>query len=443
MKPFRLNRRAFLGGAGAAVGLPLLEAMLPIGRTAFAATDRPTRLLAYFVPNGIHMPAWTPTATGRDYALSPTLAPLARVKEDLLVLTNMANRPGRPYEVGDHASGLGAFLTAFRVHKTSGDNILNSTSVDQVAAQHIGHLTTLPSLELGMDGGGSAGNCDSGYSCAYTRNIAWSGPRTPVPKLTEPRAVFDRLFAGMDVSATEQERARRAVLNQSLLDYVLEDVQALQNKLGYLDRAKLDEYLTSIQQLERQITDDSPLYCTVPNRPPTGLGVETKVKLMSDLMVLAFQCNITRVQTFMLANGVSERRYEFLGINDGHHYISHHQNLQSNYDKLKLIDHWEMQQFAYLLEKLKDTKDPEGIPLLDSCMAYLSSEISDGNRHNHDNKPILLAGRANGYFDTGRHIRFQNEQPVGNLFMTMLDAMGVQVSEFGDDGRAVLVSLKA
>ncbi len=444
MKPFRLNRRTFLGGAGTLLGLPLLEAMIPIGRSAFAATDIPTRLLAYYVPCGIHMQAWTPAQTGSDYQLSATLAPLAGVKEDLLVLSNLANRPAKPDGPGDHAAGTGSFITATHVRKTQGDDILNGISLDQWVARERGHLTPLPSLELGMDGGGSAGNCDSGYSCAYARNIAWSGPQTPVPKLTDPQRVFDRLFAGFDTSQTALERQRRAALNQSVLDYVLADIRRMQQKLGAADRAKLDEYFTSVQQLERQLAEATPVACAVPDRPAvSGISVTAKARLMADLMVLAFQCDLTRVQTFMLANAGSNRRYDFLGIDQGHHELSHHQNLQTNYDKLKIIDHWEIQQFAYLLEKLKSTTDGDGKSLLDTATVFFSSEISDGNRHNHTDMPVLLAGRANGYFATGRHLHYSREQPVANLFISMLDAMGLPVQTFGDDGTGILPELRA
>lgn len=444
MKPFRLDRRTFLRGSGTAIGLPLLEAMIPGNKSAFAQTQKPSRFLAYYVPCGIHMATWTPETTGSDYAITPTLKPLADLRDDLLVLSNLENRAAIDEIFGDHARGTGSFLTASKIRFTHGDDIYNGISLDQLLAQQIGNQTPLPSLELGMDGGGSAGDCDSGYSCAYTRNIAWAGPQTPVPKLTNPRLIFNRLFSGFDEATTAREQAQRAALNRSILDSVMGDIQQLESRLGATDRQKLQEYLTSIEQLETSLTTDFEVSCAAPDEPASNYAYLDKIKVMADLMRIAFECDITRVQTFMLGNAASGRVHSFLGINDGHHTISHHQDLQSNFDKLKRIDHWEVTEFAYLLEALKNTTDVEGTPLLDSCSVLFSSEISDGNWHNHNNLPVLLAGRANGYFNTGRHIDYGSDgAPIANLYMSILDAMGAPVETFGSDGASLLAGLQS
>lgn len=441
MKRLQLSRRAFLGGAGVAVALPLLESMAPFGASAFAAEARPSRLIGYYVPCGIHMPAWTPTTEGANYELSPTLAPLANVKDDILVLTGLANMPAKPDGPGDHAAGTGSFLTATHVFKTEGADIMNGVSVDQRLAQANGAATRYPSLELGMDGGGTTGNCDSGYSCAYARNISWAGPQTPLPKTVDPRAVFDRLFAGFDPQATADQVHKRKAYNKSILDYVLEDSTKLKAKVGARDQQKIDEYMEGVRQLENAIAamDDATL-CGVPERPGTSYNVTQKAQVMADLMVTAMQCDLTRIQTFMLANAGSGRVYDFLGIPEGHHELSHHQGLQYNHDRLMQINKWEVEQFAYLVEKLKFTTDAENKPLLDSCSIFFSSEISDGNRHNHDDMPIILAGKANGAFNTGRHVRY-DKRPVGNLFVSILEANGVSVTSFGDDGDGPLENL--
>lgn len=435
----RINRRTFLGGAGAALALPMLESMLPIGKTAFAQENSAKRMLGYYVPNGFHMPSFTPGATGRNFDLSATLSPLANVKDDLLILSNTENYPANPDGPGDHAAGTGSFLTATHVFKTEGADIRNGISVDQVAANQLEGETRYKSLELGMDGGGSAGGCDSGYSCAYARNIAWAGPQTPLPKTVNPRTVFDRVFAGFDSQANAEESARRRRLQKSVLDYVRSDATRLQARLGATDRAKMEEYLTGVRELERRIDGlDEATVCGVPDRPGENYNVTEKAQIMADLITLSFQCDLTRVQTFMLANAGSGRSYNFLGISEGHHQISHHQGLQSNHAKLEQINRWEMEQFAYLLERMKNTQDVDGTPLLDTCTVFMSSEISDGNRHNHDDLPVILAGNCRGYFDTGRHVRFAEKTKISEVFMTMLDAVGTPVQEFGDDGQNIL-----
>lgn len=440
-KPFRLSRRAFLGGSAAAISLPMLEAMTPLGK-AYAQTEAPKRMLCYYVPCGIHMQTFTPPDEGRNYTLSQTLQPLAPVKDDVLVLTGLENIAANPDGPGDHAAGTGSFITAHHVRKTEGSDIENNISVDQVAANANGGETRFPSLQLGMDGGGSTGGCDSGYSCAYARNVSWAGPQTPLPKTVDPQLVFDRIFAGFDPEASAQELARRRLYQKSVLDFAVADVQKLQTKLGALDRAKLDEFLTGVRELERRIDGmDEATVCGIPDRPGGSYNVTQKAQVMSDLMVLAFQCDLTRYQTFMLSNAGSNRVYDFLGISEGHHQISHHQSLQSNYDKLRTIDVWEIEQFVYLVEKLKSTTDVDGTPLLDNTVVFWSSEISDGNRHNHDDLPVLLAGSCGGAFDTGRHVRYSGKPPIANLFISMLDAVGVQVTAFGQDGTGKLANL--
>jgi hypothetical protein len=428
-----------LGGASATLALPFLESALP--RSARAQAAPPLRFLGYYVPCGFRMAHWTPQATGAGYDLPLILEPLAAVQQHVSVLSRIANRPARPDGAGDHASGTGAFLTCAHPRKTEGADIENGISLDQHMAEALGGETTLKSLQLGIDGGGSAGGCDSGYSCAYARNVSWSGPQTPLPKLTDPAIVFDRLFAGFDTQATMEEVARRQRQSASLLDYVLGDAMRLSGKLGVSDRAKLDEYMTGVRELEMRIMggSDGPS-CDPGMRPSEDLGYQEHVVLMSDLMVLAMQCDVTRFTTFMLGNAGSNRSYDFLGVTGGHHELSHHGGDAGKNDALTTIGTWEVQQLAYLLDKMSKV-DEGGESLLDHSVVFFSSEIEDGDSHSHFNMPILLAGKGGGAFTPGRHLVFEDEPSVGNLFVSILQAFGMGDSAFGDDGTEPLAGL--
>lgn len=431
-----MGRRLFLGGAGAALGLPMFESLL--GSQAKAEASQPRRILAYYVPDGIHMPAWRPSVQGTNYDLPAILAPLSNVKSKVNVISGLANFPARPDGPGDHASGTGAFLTVAHPFKTAGADIQNGISMDQVAAEHLKDLARIPSMQLGIDGGNGVGDCDSGYSCAYARNISWTSATQPLPKVTSPGVVFDQLFQGFDPQTTAEEKARRLAYRKSILDYVRDDTQKLQVRLGTADRIKLDQYLTAVNELESQIDKlASGPSCDPIDKPSDPADIVAHADIMNQLMVLAFQCDATRVITFMLANAGSNRSYDFLGISGGHHEISHHQDLQDNFDKLVVIDTWEVQMFANLLEQLDAVTDIDGNTLLDNSLAFFSSEISDGNAHNHDDMPILLAGRGGGDIVSGRHVVFPGDPSVAKLFITMLQNVGAPVNDFGDASGAL------
>jgi len=432
VKRSRLNRRAFLGGAGVALGLPWFTSLEH--KQARAADPAPRRILAYYFPCGIHMPNWVPAAEGANYPLSPILAPLVNVKNKVNVLTGLANRPAAPDGPGDHASGTGAFITVAHPKKTQGADIQNGISMDQVAAEVLKEFTRIPSLQLGIEAGSGIGDCDSGYSCAYARNISWASATQPLPKITSPGVVFDQLFQGFDPTASAEETAKRLAYRTKILDYVNDDAKALHARLGRTDQLKLDQYLTGITELEDKLAKAAtgPTCEAIP-RPDDPVDLAAHIEIMTDLMVLAFQCDATRVISFMLANAGSNRSYDFLGVSGGHHDLSHHQDLQENFDKLTVIDTWEVQQFATLLEKLDAIEDVDGGTLLDNSLCFFSSEISDGNAHNHDDMPILLAGSAGGVIQSGRHIVYPSEPSLAKLFITMLNAVGVDVTAFGDD----------
>jgi len=434
----RLSRRAFLGGAAAAMTLPWLEAMAPWGRRARA--DGPAcRAIFYYVPNGFHMPEWTPAQEGAGYTMPRILAPLAGLRDELLVLSNLANAPGNvPGVPGDHAQGTGAFLTCRTPYKTAGADISLGISLDQVAAEAIGGATTFPSLQLGLQGGGSTGGCDSGYSCAYSRNISWAGESTPLPKMTNPRLVFDRLFAGLDADMTAEAIARRKAHRLSVLDHVTAEASVLSGTLGAADRAKLDEYLTGVRDLEVRIESaDEEAQCDPGPEPPLDYSYPEHVRLMSDLMVLALRCDATRLITFMLQNAASNRNYGFIGVSGAHHELSHHQNDAATQELLTQIGTWEVEQLAYLLEGLRAV-DEGGSTLLDNTVVYFSSEIADGNAHQHEDLPVLLAGRAGGALEPGRHVLLPDREPLANLYVTLLQLLGVDADAFGVDGTRAL-----
>ncbi|WP_342377180.1 DUF1552 domain-containing protein [Myxococcus stipitatus] len=440
-----LSRRTVLRGAGALLALPLLERMLPGSARAAAPAPSPRRLAVFYVPNGIHMPKWTPTGTGAAWELTPTLQPLAPVKSDVLVISGLANDAGRPDGDGHHAAGTAALLSCTKAFKTEGTDLRAGISMDQVIANHLARqkATRFASLELGIDEGRGIGNCDSGYACPYANNIAWAGPHTPMAKEVVPQAVFDRLFGGTHSGETQAQAARRRAYGLSIIDSVREDATALQRKLGTTDRRKLDEYFTSVRDLEKQVDalGGPTSACGTPIAPGGDEDPRAKTKAMMDLIVLAFQCDLTRVVTFMLANARSNKVYGFLGLSGGHHAYSHHQHVQSNFDALARIDRWEVEQYTYLVRRLKEVKDGQGVPLLDNSLVYFTSEIEDGNGHIHKNLPVLLAGKGGGAVVTDRHLRAPGV-PIANLYISLMRAMGVpNVNTFGADGTRELSGL--
>ena len=441
-KNWSLPRRTFLRGVGAAITLPLLEAMLPV-KTALALTETaakkafPTRLAFLYVPNGINMAEWTPQEIGSNFELPFALEPLKDLKSDISVLSGLTCDKARPHGDGggDHARAQSAFLTGSQARKTDGANIRVGISADQVAAQRIGRHTKLPSLELGCERGMNAGNCDSGYSCAYSANMSWRGEATPMSKEIDPRAVFERLFGNANQNETAESRAKRDLYQKSILDFVLEDARSLKSKLGVTDQRKLDEYLTAVRELEVRIQRVEATAAQMPDASkPSGIPKEYRehVRLMADMMVLAFQSDCTRVSTLMLANDGSNRSYGMIGVNDGHHETSHHGRNKEKLAKIAKINRFHIEQFAYFLQKLKSIKEGDGT-LLDHCLIAYGSGISDGDAHNHDNLPILLAGHGNGTVQQGRHVRYPKETPVTNLWLSMIDRAGATgVDKLGD-----------
>jgi hypothetical protein len=421
---------------GAMVALPWLEAMMP--RTLFGAAPAaaPRRMAFLYVPNGIDMANWTPAAEGALATLPPTLQPLASFQKDLLVLSGLTLDKARAHGDGggDHARAMAAFLTGRQPRKTHGADIRAGISVDQLAADKIGKATRFASLEIGCEGGKNSGNCDSGYSCAYSANLAWRTESSPVAKETNPRLVFERLFAAPakgDAKARRRERYKH-----SILDFAGEDARALRNKLGNTDQHKLDEYLTGVREIEQRLVrveKTADLAAPAGASQPTGIPKDYRehLRLMADMLVLAFQADLTRVATFVFANDGSNRSYRDYGVAEGHHDMSHHGGNKEKKSKIQKINQFHIEQLAYLLSKLKAIKEGNGT-LLDHCMIVYGSGIGDGDRHNHDDLPILLAGKGGGTLKTGRHIRYAKETPLMNLYLNMLDRMDVPVDSFGD-----------
>ena len=446
----RLTRRALFGAAGAALAIPLLESLSPRRAAQAGVPLLPRRIIVWYVPcgiNGSSANAFRPVTAGADYALPPMLAPLAALRSEVLVLSGLANRPAQASYLGvndgagDHARGTGSFLTNARIVKTEGAGVRNGVSFDQVAAAAIGAETRLPSLQLGIDGGAATGGCDSGYSCAYARNISWSDATTPVPKLTNPAVVFDQLFAGGE---SEALRARRQVYQSSVLDYVLDDAARLSPRLGQTDRQKLDQYLTAVRELERRILSAAgPTTCVAPPRPVDGLAFADLVGVMNQLMAMALRCDATRVITFMLGNAGSSRDYSFAGAAGAHHELSHHMSDPAKLAKLQTIGTWEVQQFAALLGLLDGMREPDGTSLLDNTAVLISSEIGDGNSHPHAALPVLVAGRCGGALTPGRHVVYADERPIANLYLALLQAVGASTRSFGLEGTRVLENLGA
>lgn len=438
----QLDRRTLLRGMGTAIALPLLGAMRPhdaVASSVGSAAAVPRRTAFFYVPNGMHMPDWTPQEAGKDFELPATLAPLDKYRDRLNVLSGLTLDGARAHGdgPGDHARSVAAYLTGAHPRKTDGEGIQNGPSIDQVLAGHVGAETRLPSLEIGMEVSAPAGRCDSGYSCVYTSNISWRTATTPVAKEVDPGALFDRLFGTEDQRESLTAAANRQMYRRSILDFVRSDAKRLHDSLGIDDRRKLDEYLYAVRELEQRISNSEKLDQVeqeVPDYPrPEGVPrkYQEHMNLLYDVMTLAFQTDSTRVMSFMYANAGSNRSYRNIGVRDGHHDLSHHGNSRQKQKHISAINLFHMELFVGFLDRLANIAEGAAT-LLDNCTIVYGSGIADGNRHNHGELPILTIGNAGGRFRTGGHISFAGETPLTNLYLTMLQAAGADARSFGD-----------
>jgi len=405
---------------------------------ATTASGAPLRMAFLYIPNGVNMDLWRPKGTTASYKLGETFKPMEALREHFQIFTGFEqkNASGGQDGAGDHARGVASFLTSARALKTAGSDIKLGISVDQVAAQAAQNLTRLASLELSAEGVRKSGQCDSGYSCAYQFNLSWRSEDQPMTPESNPRAVFERLFG----AGTNKERTtnlgQRYASKKSVLDFVQQDAKALQKYLGRSDRHKLDEYLTGVREIERQVEKAEamgiPKDPGVPAPDATPGSYKEQLNLMLDMMVLAFKTDSTRIASFLMAHDGSNRSFADIGVSDGHHNISHHQKNPANLEKLAKIDRFYMERLAYFLEKLNTTPDVDGKSLLHNSMIVYGGCISDGDRHNHDDLPVLVAGHAGGAFTPGRHVELGEDVPMSNLYLRMLEEFGAKEKRFGD-----------
>jgi Protein of unknown function (DUF1552) len=436
-----IPRRTVLRGIGTGLALPMLESMRPTitaAASSTAAASGPVRMAFLFFANGAIMDRWKPEGEGRDYKLSPTLQPLADYQDDMLVLGGLAQHHGRANGdgAGDHARNASAFLTGAQPRKTSGADISVGQSIDQAVAHQIGDRTRMPSVELGIDRGRNAGSCDSGYSCAYSNNISWTTAATPTAKEISPRAAFERLFGSPTTAADAERRTRN---RKSILDFVAADAKRLEQNISAADRHKLGEYFTSVREIEQRLARAGSAPSEIPElQLPEGVpsSFPEHVRLMYDILTVAFQTDSTRIATLMIANAGSNRTYPDVGVNDAHHELSHHQKKTEKIEKIAKVDRFLVEQFAHFLNRLKSTEEGDG-NLLDNSMIVYGSAISDGNRHQHHDLPIILAGRGGGTVNTGRHLVMKQETPLNNLFVAMAQRMGAGLTSLGDSNGIV------
>lgn len=434
----RPSRRHVLRGLGTAMSLPFLESL---GFRAFAAAppknaSKPLRAAWLYIPNGVNVDEWLPSGEGKSYTLSNSLKSIEKHRADFTVVSGLMQDWAHSHGNGggDHARAVATFLTGCMPKKTAGADIHLGISVDQIAANKIGHLTRLPSLELSTDGQRSSGKCDSGYSCAYQFNLAWKNETMPMAPEMDPRLVFERLFGPGAASGDSASARRLQRMQKSILDTVLEEAKSLQGKVSTNDRRKIDEYFAAVRDIETRIERAEKFRAEMPDvKIPAGIpeGYEEHIRAMFDLLVLAFQTDTTRISTFMLAHDGSNRSFPEIGVPDAHHYLSHHQSDPQKLAKIAKIDQFYLRQFGYFLDKMKSIQEGDGT-LLDHSMIVFGGAIGDGNRHNHNNLPILLAGGGNGTITHGKRMVLASDTPMTNLYLSMLDRLGVPAERVGD-----------